>query len=341
MANPFTKPSISGYNANPPANDGSEVSSNEINWDTHINKIGDPIKDYVDSINNKVESAFADIAFNTVTAKSSAYTVQTSDRGALLSVTNTTTITLLAAATAGDGFFIGVRNNGSGTVTVDGDSSETINGSTTVDLYPGACLLIVSNGSAWLGAFIHAQDRIVTPNATGGDQGADTVNASEYYRNGNKLTTVQSATSLSGSQTSLSIPSGAKKITLDINGMSTNGVGLPNITLGDSGGEENSGYNGTSTQLQSGPTINISNLSASFLIAPESSWADFSVAHGSYTLSLSDTNKWTLGGGVGYSNSAALNNTYGEKTLSAELTTIFFNTTNTFDAGTVNAIIEF
>jgi hypothetical protein len=67
-------------------------------------------------------------------AKTGAYTAVLADFGKCILVTNTTTITLTAAATLGDGWHIYIKNNGSDTVTVDGDGSETIDGSTTITL---------------------------------------------------------------------------------------------------------------------------------------------------------------------------------------------------------------
>ena len=56
--NPYTTVSITGYNANPPDDDGSQVSSNEIEWAKHKDKLGDPIKTAVESINTNVNNAF-------------------------------------------------------------------------------------------------------------------------------------------------------------------------------------------------------------------------------------------------------------------------------------------
>jgi len=71
-------------------------------------------------------------------AKITAYTVVATDHNTLLQVNATAsavTVTLLAAATAGDGFRVGVKRlNTTNAVTVDGNSSETIDGSITSSL---------------------------------------------------------------------------------------------------------------------------------------------------------------------------------------------------------------
>lgn len=58
----YTKPSISGYNANPPPDDASETSANTVRWSNHITKIGEPLKSYLDAVNNATESAWNDLA---------------------------------------------------------------------------------------------------------------------------------------------------------------------------------------------------------------------------------------------------------------------------------------
>lgn len=85
-----------------------------------------------------------------VVAKSANYTVVAGDRGKLLSCTGTITITLLAAATAGAGFAVVVKNTGSGYVTIDGDLAETIDGSETIGLGPSGTAMLVCDGSGWI-----------------------------------------------------------------------------------------------------------------------------------------------------------------------------------------------
>ena len=147
----YSAPSISGYNDTPPSDDGANTSANEVTWAGIKTKLGDPVKTYAQAVSSATDTAFGKIFFNAVAAESSDYTVVSGDRGKLLSCTNTITITLVAAATAGDGFPIAIKNSGSGVVTVDGYSSETINGQTTYTLYAGDMLVIACDGSNWIG----------------------------------------------------------------------------------------------------------------------------------------------------------------------------------------------
>jgi len=59
------------------------------------------------------------------------------------------TITLLAAATAGDGAVYAFTNTGSNTLTIDANSSETIAGSTTTTLTQNNSNVLVCDGSNW------------------------------------------------------------------------------------------------------------------------------------------------------------------------------------------------
>jgi len=60
MANPYTQPTLTGYNASPPSNDGVEEAQNTANWTTQvIGKVGDPLKDYAQAIDANVLAAIA------------------------------------------------------------------------------------------------------------------------------------------------------------------------------------------------------------------------------------------------------------------------------------------
>jgi len=87
-------------------------------------------------------------------AKITAYTVVATDHNTLLQVNATAsavTVTMLAAATAGDGFRVGVKRlNTTNTVTVDGNSSETIDVSLTSALTAiNQVEWYVCDGSKW------------------------------------------------------------------------------------------------------------------------------------------------------------------------------------------------
>lgn len=56
--NPYTSVTISGYLSSPPPDDGSQTAANEIVWQKHVDKIGNPIKNRQDTINSRLVTAF-------------------------------------------------------------------------------------------------------------------------------------------------------------------------------------------------------------------------------------------------------------------------------------------
>jgi hypothetical protein len=84
------------------------------------------------------------------TINTTPYTTLTSDRSAtFVWIGALGTITLPAAATAGQGWFINLRNGGTGDWTIDPSSSETINDSTTLVLQPGDSAVVATDGLEW------------------------------------------------------------------------------------------------------------------------------------------------------------------------------------------------
>lgn len=85
-----------------------------------------------------------------IDTKTGSYTLLAADRGKIIDATSGTwTLGLLAVATAGIGFHVTFRNSGTGVITIDGNSSETIDGATTLKLNPGHEIILVCDGSGW------------------------------------------------------------------------------------------------------------------------------------------------------------------------------------------------
>jgi hypothetical protein len=85
-----------------------------------------------------------------VVARSSNTILAAGDFGKVFNATSTFTQTLTAAATLGDGWFCFYRNNGTGVITLDANSTETIDGDTTAKLQPGDSAILYCNGSAFI-----------------------------------------------------------------------------------------------------------------------------------------------------------------------------------------------
>jgi len=81
-------------------------------------------------------------------AKTSAYTLVGTDKGAFIDCSGTWTLALTAAATLGNGWWCYVRNSGTGDITLDPNSAETIDGLANFVLYPGAARLVLCDGAA-------------------------------------------------------------------------------------------------------------------------------------------------------------------------------------------------
>lgn len=149
MTNPYTSVSVSAdYNANPPADDGTKTVANSITWAKHKTKLSDPLKTAIESVNSNVSAAFLLMFGSVTTTKTSDYPVVAADRGKVFAVSGTTTITALAAATAGDGFMNSVVNSDASTVvTVTGSGSETIGGESNIFLFPGESIIWICDGT--------------------------------------------------------------------------------------------------------------------------------------------------------------------------------------------------
>ena len=84
------------------------------------------------------------------------------DKSAVI-CTDTLTLSLLDAESAGDGFYFIVKNSGAGTVTIDPDLSETIDGVATIQLQSGESAIIRSQGENWNTLFLNViQDGSIT-----------------------------------------------------------------------------------------------------------------------------------------------------------------------------------
>lgn len=163
--------------------------------------------------------------------------------------------------------------------------------------------------------------------------------------NGGAITLGTAQASTSGTSIDFTgIPSWARRITVMMNGVSTNGVANLRLVLGDSGGFEVTGYltalaeitGGSAAQWRSIPT-------AGFDISTIAAVAD--TVQGSITLNRLDGNTWIAGGITFRSSATTLGISYvtGSKTLSDTLDRIRITTvggTDTFDAGTINIMWE-
>ena len=136
------------------------------------------------------------------------------------------------------------------------------------------------------------------------------------------------------------IPSWVKRITVMFDGVSTNGTSSPLIQLGDSGGIETTGYNGSS--LYSSTGVGNASSTAGFII---NTLAQVTTLYGQIIINLLSVSSNTYTQAGNFSSPVGLISFYtsGSKSLSGTLDRVRITTVNgtdTFDAGSINILME-
>ena len=137
-----------------------------------------------------------------------------------------------------------------------------------------------------------------------------------------------------------SIPSWVKRVTVMFNGVSTNGTSLLVVRLGTSGGVVSSGYNGAASSV--GSTVVTQQWASGFGLRGATT-AAANIYEGHMLLSLIDSSDWISSHTMALSNAPVTLFGAGSVTLSDTLTQLRITTvggTNTFDAGTINLLLE-
>jgi hypothetical protein len=99
--------------------------------------------------------------------KTSAYTLVSADSGTLVEVTSGTfTLSFTAAATLGNGWFCYVKNSGTGSITLDPNASETIDGLTSYIMYPNETRLITCSGTSFFSTVLSPFNLTLTATGT-------------------------------------------------------------------------------------------------------------------------------------------------------------------------------
>lgn len=165
MADPYSGVSITGYNSNPPADDGSQTEANRVKWATIKTKLNDPVKTRTDDINTALIAAFAKVIGGAgITSTSIGYTVLSTDQGKLVRATNGgITITTPDATDVDAPFVFCLLNDSATDITLDGSGSQTIDGDTTVTVPPNAGLTVFTDGTNWFTSGQNFQRTLVKP----------------------------------------------------------------------------------------------------------------------------------------------------------------------------------
>jgi hypothetical protein len=155
------------------------------------------------------------------------------------------------------------------------------------------------------------------------------------------ITTATAQASTSGTSIDFTgIPSWAKKITVILNGVSTNGTSAVQIQIG-SGSVETSGYLGsTTTTITSSATTTAT---TGVLLDNGTAPSAAATRIGNITFILISGNTWISSGVYGYTNTPITGAVAYSKTTAGSLDRIRLTTVNgtdTFDAGSINIMYE-
>ena len=100
-------------------------------------------------------------------ARTSNTILDAGDNSTLIDITSSTfTQTFTAAATLGDGWFCYIKNSGTGTITLDPNGAELIDGLSTYKMYPNECRLIQCTGTAFNSIVVSPFVKVITSTET-------------------------------------------------------------------------------------------------------------------------------------------------------------------------------
>lgn len=251
--------------------------------------------------------------------------------GGNLSVTGTTTAT--GAITANGGVIGNVTGNLTGNASTATTATTATSATTATNIAGGGAGQVPYNSASGTTAFLAAgtSGQFLQSNGTSapswGDVRALTLDTA-------KASTSGTAIDFAG------IPSWVKRITVMLNGVSTNGSSDLLIQLGDAGGFETSGYASYSCKLGN-TSISSGGVSTVGFLADID--ANSSSLNGSVIISNLSGNIWVANGFLTDITNSIGMPISGSKTLSEVLTSIRITTgsgTETFDAGSINIMYE-
>jgi len=138
-----------------------------------------------------------------------------------------------------------------------------------------------------------------------------------------------------------SIPSWVKRVTVMLQGVSTNGTSELRIRLGTSSGVVTSGYLGAASTIAG--AVATTNFTAGFDENASGGSSAGAIRHGSFSIQTLGSNAWTCMGLMGFSNETRTNTIGGSLALGGTLDRVRITTVNgtdTFDAGSINILYE-
>ena len=106
--------------------------------------------DYLDGVTSNIQTQMdAKVPKGAITTKTGTATLTTGEEGIIIANKATAFTINLPAVSGNSGLFYHIKSIGAGAVTVDGNSSETIDGQTTQVLTQWNNMYIKTNGTTW------------------------------------------------------------------------------------------------------------------------------------------------------------------------------------------------
>jgi hypothetical protein len=222
---------------------------------------------------------------------------------------------------------IAALTSGAGGISMTGDASGILN----LNSNGTNVVAVSSTGVAVTG----------TLTATGAITGSSTVAGSTGILY--PLTSGTAVASTSGTSIDFtSIPSWVKRITVMLNGVSTNGTAIPMVQLG-AGSVDATSYTAMAGAINTTNNTTRGNTNSTGFIVSGANTTASDIHSGFITFSLLGSNVWTVSGNVYNPTGPNTSSICGVKTLSGTLDRIRLTTVNgtdTFDAGSINILYE-
>lgn len=205
----------------------------------------------------------------------------------------------------------------------------------------GALNILTGSGAGTAAISIDSSQNITAAanlSVTGNATITGTLSATNGITGSLKSATAQNSTS--GTSIDFTgIPSGVKRITVMLNGVSTSGSSIYLIQLGTSGGLVTTGYVGSAGYMNNAAASAVTQPTAGIGIYNDNAGR---IIYGSVVITNITSNTWVSAGSIG-TNTTFYGGTAGTIALSGTLDRVRITTVNgtdTFDAGSINIIYE-
>lgn len=153
--NPYSSQSISGYNASPPPDDGSQVAANKVEWAKHLTKIGNPLKALAEGVNTQSVAAFNTLALEDWSMSTTSATIAEGDWHNGLLMGGLGNVNYPAPSSLENGWHNYVFNAATGVIHLRATATDFFRGvegtfASGVSLSPGQGVKVMNTATAWV-----------------------------------------------------------------------------------------------------------------------------------------------------------------------------------------------